>query len=250
MGNFGFAIIGVTMKHGLVKIMVFGAMATLAVSQNALAPLGQAGETYIAPHPVSIMLDGQINDWRGVPRVTVTTGMQNPTRVEDGSLTFAVAADAAFIYLLAEITDSTIIAGQRGNIWEEDSLEVYFSANRDLERSDYSRGVAQLTIGAISLEKGIQLVKIGRNAADVNAESLAIKTETGYRIEMRIPTRCVAWTLEPKSGLTLGFDVQLNNTKSANKPQEVRLVWSAKPQSLTGKNASNTPSTFARLVFR
>ena len=217
----------------------------------ALAPSGTPGLAYIAPHPVSIVLDGKLEDWRGVPRVTVTTGMRNPTRPEDGALTFAVAADDTFLYLLAEIADSMIIAGQHGNnVWEEDSLELYVSANRDLERSDYSRGVAQLTVAALDLGRGIQPVRFGRNAGDVGAQSIAVLTPSGYRIEMRLPLSCIAWQIKPKSDLELGFDLQLNNTSSANKPQETRLTWSARPQSLTGQNASNTPSTFGRLRFK
>ena len=222
-----------------------------AQNSQALAPNGVPGLVYIAAHPVNIRLDGKLEDWRGVPRVTVTTGMRNPTRSADGALTFAVAADNDFLYLLADIADGTIIAGQHGdNVWEEDSLEVYLSANRDLERSDYSRGVAQLTVPALGIGRGVEKVRFGRNAEDVGAEAIAVQTETGYRVEMRVPLNCIAWQIKPSSNLELGFDIHLNDTSSANKPQETRLTWSAKPQSITGQNASNTPSTFGRLHFK
>lgn len=110
----------------------FGLFVIAAVSsQHArgqtklLAPEAKPG-TYYAAFPHSIQLDGKIEDWNGMPHVTVRDGPKpglNPN--DNDSITFAVSADENNLYLLGIAPDKKIIAGQKKEFWQEDPLEFY-----------------------------------------------------------------------------------------------------------------------------
>jgi hypothetical protein len=103
-------------------ITVFG-ISLLAVTSsfqargqtNLLAPEAKPG-TYYAAFPHQIQLDGKLEDWIGVPRVTVRDGPKPGLNLNDNdSITFAVTADDQNIYLLGITPDKNIIAGQKKN---------------------------------------------------------------------------------------------------------------------------------------
>ena len=88
---------------------------------DPIAPDGIFGETYYAPFPVKVTLDGKFDDWAGVPQVSLESG--------DAGVSFAAAAaaaDAELLYLYAAMVDDTIISGEHGaDYWNEDSVEFY-----------------------------------------------------------------------------------------------------------------------------
>ena len=81
-------------------VMVFPAAIDAQSDNHLLAPNGVPGETIYVPFPVEIELDGDLSDWAGVPLITVHKGtMISPDPAENGSLTFAVAADSEYLYI-------------------------------------------------------------------------------------------------------------------------------------------------------
>src|SRR5689334_23806790 len=90
-------------------------------------PEGDPRETYYAPFPVAITLDGKTDDWQGVPQVTVPEGGGQP------AITFALAADDTHLYMLGDVVDNNIISGQHEDqYWNEDSVEFYINGSGDL----------------------------------------------------------------------------------------------------------------------
>ena len=86
-----------------------------------LAPDGVPKETYYAPFPLPITLDGDLSDWEGVPHVTVPEGID----LSSGrpAVTFAAAADDTYLYFVGDVIDTNIISGEHSDsYWNEDSL--------------------------------------------------------------------------------------------------------------------------------
>src|SRR6185369_6727357 len=70
-----------------------------AAPSGPLAPDGDPNQTYYAPFPVKITLDGDLKDWQGVPTVTIPAGA-DPNNANQPSLTFAAAADDKYMYMM------------------------------------------------------------------------------------------------------------------------------------------------------
>src|SRR5690606_25180768 len=89
--------------------------AVIAQDAEPLAPPEIEGQAIYIPFPVAITLDGDLSDWAGVPTVTVSRGTMPATLPdENGSFTFAAAADAENFYIYMTMPDKTIVTGQHG----------------------------------------------------------------------------------------------------------------------------------------
>jgi len=212
----------------------------LMVAEGMIAPEGTARETYYAPFPVSITLDGAFGDWAGIPEVVLL----NPS--EDAGVTFAAAADATMLYLRADILDDNLISGQHGaDYWNEDSVEFYINGTGDFELSGYETGVVQITVPALNADAApSDIVIAGVQGATAGAQVVAVRTETGYAVELAVPLQSDIWDITPAANGTLGFNVHLNGASTANR--DTKLIWSAFD---TSDQSYQNPSVFGELVF-
>lgn len=213
-----------------------------------LAPDSAAGAVYYAAFPVTITLDGETDDWANIPRVTVDTGPTLPAN-NDTTLVFAAAADDENLYFLAEVTDSTIVAGVRDAASEwylEDSVELYINASGDLKAGSYVPGIAQIAILAANIDNDSPDTPIigGSGSADSQVRVMAVKTETGYRIEASVPLVTDVWTIAPEHLGALGFQAHLNG--SSGEDRDTKLIWSVYD---TQDQSWNNPGLFGQLIF-
>ncbi|GAB4573721.1 MAG: hypothetical protein Kow0077_16920 [Anaerolineae bacterium] len=215
-----------------------------AGAQAPLAPDGIEGEIYYAPFPVSITLDGELEDWASVPQVTMPFGAV--PEFADSAVTFAGAADDEFLYLLANVTDRNIITGQHGpNYWNEDSVEFYINATRDLNRRDYVDGVAQITIPPINIGRSQDdLIISGVRGTTVDARAIVVETENGWAVELALPLKNDVWNITPRHGEALGFQVHLNG--ASQRDRDTKLIWSIYD---TSDQSYQNPRVFGRLIF-
>src|SRR5687767_2492060 len=97
----------------LLLIMALVGSALAQESEETLVPAGEPGEIVYVAFPVEITLDGDLSDWAGIPTYTVDKGPSpSSDPAENGSFTFAVAADAENFYITMMMPDQNIIAGQ------------------------------------------------------------------------------------------------------------------------------------------
>lgn len=234
------------MTHTLFATLL--ALTSFGLAQTPLAPVGDPGRTYYAAFPVAVTLDGKPDDWAGIPKVVVTTGTQPaPEPAENGSLTFAAAADAENLYVLALVPDATIVTGTHpGEPWLEDSVEVYLNASGDLMATSYGRGVAQITVPAENIGRTPDASLIsGNGGASVGAQAFVWRTANGYGVELAVPLTNSLWSVTPEHGLEVGFQMHLNGASSPS-GRDVKLIWS---DADTEDGSANNPSLFGRLVF-
>lgn len=211
---------------------------------DSLAPQGQYGFNYVAPFPVNITLDGEFEDWAGVPFMTIPENVSDLDNF-DPAVTFGVVADDTNLYFYANVVDDNIISGEHGeNYWNEDSVEFYLNATGDLELSSYQTGVAQMTIPALNITNPDPAVISGVNGASVGANVVAIQTDTGWVIELSVPLVNDVWSITPEQDGVLGFQVHLNG--ASNSARDTKLIWSSADVSDT---SYQNPSVFGQLTF-
>ena len=215
-----------------------------ATETELLAPDSVPRETYYAPFPLPITLDGDVSDWEGVPHVTIPEEAQDYPDLS--SVTFAAAADATYLYFMANVTDDNIISGEHGSeYWNEDSVEFYVNATGDLSLTSYSDGVAQLTVPALNIGRSPEESVVGGVRGDtVDAQVAAVETDKGYAVEVAVPLKNDAWNIRLDHGNVIGFQVHLNGASTANR--DLKLIWSAADKADT---SYQNPSVFGELVF-
>jgi beta-glucosidase len=218
-------------------LLMFGPL--VSAQDGQLAPDGESRETYYAPFAVDIVLDGETDDWAGVPHVLLSGG-------GDTSVVFSAAANSEYLFFLGEVTDPHIISGEHGeNYWNEDSLELYLNGTGDLSLRTYTDGVAQITVPALNKDlPSEEAVLSGVRGSSANATVKVVQTETGYRVEMAVPLNTDVWSITPEHGGVIGFQVHLNGASSANR--DTKLIWSRFD---TSDQSYLNPSLFGFLIF-
>ncbi|MCO5199113.1 MAG: glycoside hydrolase family 3 C-terminal domain-containing protein [Anaerolineae bacterium] len=218
-------------------------VAEVSAESGNLAPAGEPNETYYAPFPMTMTLDGDLSDWAGVPRVTIPDAS---VVAWDTTMTFAAAADDQYLYMMADVIDPIIITDQHGTeYWNEDSVEFYINAAGDLDLGEYVNGVAQITVPPLN---------IGRNADDVifggiqnetaDAQAVVVATERGYAVELAVPLQNAVWNIADTHGNVIGFQAHLNGATEADRNQ--KSIWSAADMA---DNSYRDPSVFGQLIF-
>ncbi len=209
-----------------------------------LAPDGVPNESYYAPFPLSITLDGDPSDWERVPRVLIPESAADVTGAT--SVSFAAAADDEFLYVLGDVTDPKIVSGEHGtDYWNEDSLEIYVNASGDLGLTSYEDGVAQITIPPLNIDKAADTyVYGGVNHESTGVQAKVVKTETGYLVEAALPLQNSVWNIQPQHGTVLGFQIHLNGAAESNRNKKV--IWSRFDVS---DSSYYDPSVFGELIF-
>jgi len=229
-----------------IAALVAAILATPATitAQGPLAPDGIPGQTYLAPFPLTITLDGDLSDWAGVPRVTVPPDAG--LTADAPAITFAAAADQTHLYFMADVIDANIISGAHGaDYWNEDSVEFYVNATGDLSLEEYVDGVAQITIPAMNIGRAPEEAVIsGMRGPTANALARVVATATGYAVEAAVPLRNDVWDITVAHGAAIGFQVHLNGASSADR--DTKLIWSVFD---TADRSYLDPSLFGQLIF-
>ena len=239
------------MLVGLVVVLLIGVVIVLKISggstKNLLksVPAEIPGEVVYIPFPVSITLDGDLADWEGIPTHFVDYGPKPATSPEEnGSFTFATAADAENFYISMQMPDKNIIAGKHDtNFWNEDSMEFYINASEDLNARTFGPKIFQANINATDIGNtdpdGLTIT--GTNGADHVVRGFVFKTETGWAFEAAVPLQDL---LVPSHGLEIGFQAQINGASAVDR--DIKLIWS---KADTTDQSWQLPILFGRAIF-
>ncbi|GAB4537198.1 MAG: hypothetical protein Fur0018_27950 [Anaerolineales bacterium] len=209
-----------------------------------LASDGVPNESYYAPFPLTVALDGAPSEWALVPQVTMPEA--GPSIQGSTWLSFAAAADDAYLYFLADVHDPKIITGQHGSdYWNEDSVEFYLNATGDLTLKAYEDAVVQITVPPLNAGKSPDEVVLGGvNHENANARAAVALTDYGYVVEVAVPLQNDFWNIQPVHGGVLGFQVHLNGASQSSRDKKV--IWSRFDLS---DSSYYDPSVFGKLVF-
>jgi beta-glucosidase len=232
------AFVSVLLTSLLLGLAVCLSLPTTAAQGDQLAPDGQPGETYYAPFPLTMTLDGDLGDWAGVPTVTLSRNA--------AAVTFAGAADDQYLYFRADVLDDNVISGQHGqDYWNEDSVEFYVNGTGNLALTAYLYGVAQITIPPVNIDlPSDEQIIAGVQGDTVGATVKVVKTDTGWAAELAVPLQNDVWEITPEHGAEIGFQVHLNGASELNR--DTKLIWSIYDSS---DQSYQNPGVFGRLIF-
>jgi len=227
----------------LSAFLIFGSCAVMA--QAALAPPGDQGKTVYVPYPVAIQLDGNLEDWKGVPLNVVDRGpapSKNPA--EDGSFRFSLASDGTTLAILMLASDVNIVTGKHGaDTWNEDSLEFYLNWGPNFAATKYGPTVAQLRVvpSDIGNADPAAVNVSGQNLKIAPFQGKVFKTADGWGFEGKVQ---LPESLKPAHGKDFGFQAHLNG--ASVKDRNVKLIWADADKA---DNSWQNPSLFGRALF-
>jgi hypothetical protein len=204
-------------------------------------------ETPLVAPRHQIVLDGNLDDWAGVPFVGVTpkTGVfdleAGETRsAKDVSYRFAVCHDDEALYVAVEVTDDnrSVDDTQSGEIgvltWWDDSMEVFIDGNhnrsrnaRDKDHREYASG-GEFSIansGAATSYFSGWPGTFGQPdfwQGAVSHEALPRGKGVLLRYELRLTWRVMGGDLGP--GDTIGFTIAVQDDDSGGE-REHALYW-------------------------
>jgi endoglucanase len=227
----------------VVAVLLAGPFALYA--EGSLAPLEIEGKAVYVPFPVAISLDGNLDDWTGVPIQYVARGPAvSKDPAEDGSFRFAVAADSDYFYILMLAKDKNIITAAHGaDSWNEDSMEFYINLSGNLEAKKYTRDIVQYRIMPADIgNTDLGALRVSGSNFDLYPlKAKVFKTEDGWGLEGAVK---ISQKLAPSHGAEIGFQAQMNG--ASVKDRDVQLTWSLAD---TANNSWQRPSLFGRALF-
>ena len=200
-----------------------------------------AGRNYNCPYPVTVKLDGNLDDWS---RVGVDKGVSPDD--PDPSWRLAAVADDEWLYVAVDIRDDVIKTGETDD-WNDDSVEIYIDANH-ARTETYENDDVQITIPAVNIElKDIQNPKLlgSGGGAETGTQAAVVKTATGWLVETAIPLKNNKWDIKPVYGKVIGFNVHLNDDDDGG-GMDHKSSWS--DLDMDGTSWQN-PSRFGDLIF-
>jgi hypothetical protein len=164
--------------------------------------------------------------------------------MENGSFTFAVAADNDNCYITMSMVDQNIITGHHdASYWNEDSMEFYLNLSGDRFRTDYGDGVFQININPSDMgnDDPADITITGTSSANTGVQAIVVETEDGWGFEAAVP---ISDYITPEHGLEIGFQAQANGASSLDR--DVKLIWSlADAEDTSWQN----PSVFGSGIF-
>jgi tetratricopeptide (TPR) repeat protein len=171
----------------------------------------------------SIVLDGVLNEWEGVPSTPlnqISSRFKQPTNSQDVSAIFQLLADANNLYIAIKVLDNELTFGKEAfsKTWRQDCVEVYFDGDLvNVQKDDYDSNDGQIRVssedghsaqleGAVKVGEHILQLPLLWNALGVKA---AVMSSTyGYGVEIKIPATVLGrQQLRPNDKVGLNFRV-------------------------------------------
>lgn len=215
-----------------------------AQSKGTIAPDQIPGVAVYVPYPVTITLDGNLDDWKGIPVQRVDTAqIKGPDKKQNQYIDFSVAADDKYLYVYMHSEDTNIVAGKHGSeFWNEDSMEFYVNLTDKLLASSYKEGIMQVTINATNIGNASpdKISISGTNSGKSGARAKVFKTKDGWAYEAALPLG----KLTPKHGKSIGFQVHANG--ASVKDRDSKLIWGRLD---TSDQSYQNPALFGRAIF-
>jgi len=156
-------------------------------------------------------VDGKIDDaWNSAKVISTDQWVQG---TEGATAKFRTMWDDGFLYVLAEVTDSNLSKAS-ANAHEQDSVEIFVDLNNG-KTSTYEADDGQFRI---NFDNEATFNPAGKESLLTSATATV---NGGYIVEAAI-----AWDgVTPVSGLTIGFDAQVNNDEDGDGVRDSVAIW-------------------------
>jgi hypothetical protein len=126
--------------------------------------------------------------------------------------------DANNLYLLVDVTDSTLHHDPGSDPWQNDSVEVYLDAT-DSKSSDYGDTDYQYLF---SWDKTAPAISESKHHQTNGVQYAMVTTDKGYRLEIAFPWSTLG--TKPSAGARIGLDVQVNDNQGHGR-RDAKISW-------------------------
>ncbi|MGB4434777.1 MAG: glucoamylase family protein, partial [Defluviitoga tunisiensis] len=195
----------------------------------------------------SIEIDGDLSEWKDIPRYSVTEDMNVPAggiipvdkRSQVLHSYFQATWDDENLYLAADVFDEYVVVNitpdDIGGYYRTDSIEFYINPNV----AGSNAGLFKLAVLPFDTEGNVQAVRhedsnpgpLSKTAPKVEVASS--RTDYGYIIELKIPFEYLGITFpQPQLRLGFGYTIHNSNIKNAFIGEYVReniISWNPLP---------------------
>jgi len=176
----------------------------LAVAQEVDMEIG-----YAIQAPV---IDGEVDDiWEGATTQYIVP-LEDPN---NASGTWKALYDSMNLYVIVDVTDANLVNDSDG-AWQDDSVEFYFDGGNTKEGPPLEGDNRQYTFGWATDE--IQ----GTNTVLDGVEQAQVDTETGWRIEIKLPWLSLQG-MDPLAGDLTGIDCFYNDDDDGGDSREAQI---------------------------
>ncbi len=154
--------------------------------------------------------------WEEANVITATNPIVGGPEAQTSTLTAKTLWDDEYLYILAEVTDTSIyVAPYEKNIWNGDSVEIFLdfmNVKADVAKDpSYNKMIISpegvISSGSFNIPQG--------------ATASSMIDDKGYAILVKVPIA----TVEISSDNVIGFDIQLNDATLATKKRNGAQTW-------------------------
>ncbi|MFZ4661551.1 MAG: sugar-binding protein [Caldilineaceae bacterium] len=197
---------------------------------------------FLAPGPVSRVLDANFNDWLDswIPITTVVQGVENFSGTQDIAGEFQTAWSPQGLYLAIKVSDDYYRSGPNGtDMWQGDSLEIHLDR---ILADDYNTAIADGDDYMLGISFGSNVSEIRaylwlplEREGTLNILGTVAASDQGYGIELLVPWEI--FSVDGKSlgtGQVYGFNISISDNDSDILKQET--VLSGSPNRTTYNN--------------
>jgi hypothetical protein len=181
---------------------------------------GLAADIVIPRVDTPPVIDGEVDavwEMASVQEITIPINTA-PSGPDDSSGSFRLLYDAENLFLLAEVTDESLINDTAAS-WQDDSVEFYFDGENSKGPQGLSGNDRQITFGWTTEE--VQ----GTNQNDEGFELAQMDTATGWRLEVKMPWQSLMSTEAP-AGQLIGVDCFINDDDDGD-TRDSQIAWHA-----------------------
>ena len=199
-----------------------------------------------SPHDSAITIDGDLNDWTGVPKIPFTgrrTRDLEKVSDDDFSASFMTSWTERGFYLAVEVSDDHFVVRQQSNPedrWQNDTLQVYFDSladarsnqHRGYDENDYDFTIHPSEDGTSAEvyrrrspdpQLGLAVDAPPDNALAPEIPVAFRKSASGYTYEIYFPAKYLL-PLRLENGSSFGFSLTLNDRDVLDEPIESSLT--------------------------
>ena len=159
------------------------------------------------------VIDGEVDEIWAVASTQTIVPVGDPA---DASGSWQALYDAENLYVIVDIMDANLVNDSDGS-WQDDSVELYFDGGNTKDGPPLAGDNRQYTFGWATDE--IQ----GTNTALDGVEQVQVDTETGWRVEIKLPWLSLQGAM-PQARELIGIDCFYNDDDDGGDSREDQ-IW-------------------------
>lgn len=148
---------------------------------------------YITRATKAISLDGDLSDWPDLPfednpDYTESDPLSHTGKKEDGSFSFGVSYDDAYLYVAARVTDDEILVSHGNRPYNQDAFHINVDGRPEAVSAVNTSTGPALYVGHSPLPDGSPNTSLYQpDRLPEGTRAVTVTTESGYNTEIAIP---------------------------------------------------------------